>query len=502
MNDLLAALLLANALFMGVVASTTFVFQSYKWWRPEYSDPDRYGTPDRPVGRGIILLAARFEDQVIGQTLERLAHLHYPSYLVAVIVDHPDDPATLAVARAMAARYPQRICVVRYPEATNVHNKPIGLNAALYQLEAAGIWDWHWVGVLDAEDMLHPDLLTMVDYRFRQTGAGIVQAGVQLMNFSSWHRNLPLPENRLAARWAARSSRRGHRRRSGARVPAPIWYAGHCPRLLRRWLAANTSAWWRAANCLEYFKWFQSRLKVQAMLRVIPLGGNTVFFRREFVDEVRRMDAEEHGVLHGRFWDESCLTEDCKIGITASVLGYLVDVIYIPHMVTREETPQTLWKFVQQRVRWDQGFIQVFVEGGWRELPTFGQRAMAVYILGFQFFQAYTGVVAPVFFLAGLFFKVPVVIVLLAFVPFGLGVLNVGVDVLLLRQFGQTYAERVRLRDYAGLVVGSVFFQLVLALAAVLALVRHLRGVTTWVKTSHVGAHLSPAGPGKAKVVR
>ena len=74
MSDILAVLLLLNALFMGIIAGTTFVFQSYKWWRPENSDPDRYGIPDRPVGRGIILLAARFEDQVIGQTLERLAN--------------------------------------------------------------------------------------------------------------------------------------------------------------------------------------------------------------------------------------------------------------------------------------------------------------------------------------------------------------------------------------------------------------------------------------------
>jgi cellulose synthase/poly-beta-1,6-N-acetylglucosamine synthase-like glycosyltransferase len=471
MNALLGALLVANAVFMGVVAGTTFVFQSYKWWRPQNADPDRYGLPDRPVGHGLILLAARFEEQVLGRTLEQLAHLHYPNYLVAVIIDHPDDPATLAVARDMADRYPHRIRVVRYPETTPVHNKPIGLNAALHQLEAIDDWDWDWLGVLDAEDVLHPDLLTMVDYRFRQTGAGIVQAGVQLMNFSSDHRLLPLPRNTIAAR-------------------------------TRRWFAANTSAWWRAANCLEYFKWFQSRLKVQAKLRVIPLGGNTVFFRREFVDEVRHLDAVERGALPGRFWDEHCLTEDCKIGITASVLGYLVDVIYIPHMVTREETPQSLWKFVQQRVRWDQGFIQVFAEGSWRRLPTFSQRAMAVYILGFQFFQAYTGVIAPLFFLGGLYFKVPVLVVLLSFLPFGLGLLAVGVDVLLLREFGQTYDERVRPRDYVGLVLGSVLFQLALGVAAVLALVRHLCGITNWVKTSHVGAHLGPVRAATTEAAR
>ena len=154
-----------------------------------------------------------------------------------------------------------------------------------------------------------------------------------------------------------------------------------------------------------------------------------------------------------------------------------------------------LWKFVQQRVRWDQGFIQVFVEGEWRRLPTFSQRLMAVYILGFQFFQAYTGIVAPAFFVGGFVFDAPVAIVLAAFIPFGLGVLSVVVDLLLLRQFGQTYAERVRLRDYVGLVLGAPVFQLALGLAAVMALVRHLRGRTDWVKTTHVGAHLDHSAP-------
>ena len=88
-----------------------------------------------------------------------------------------------------------------------------------------------------------------------------------------------------------------------------------------------------------------------------------MFFRREFVD-VRREDAARH--LYGDFWDERCLTEDCKIGIMASVLGYLVDVVYVHALVTREETPQTLWKFLQPAGALDQGFIQVFVEGEWR----------------------------------------------------------------------------------------------------------------------------------------
>jgi hypothetical protein len=31
-----------------VVATTTLVFQLYKWWRPEHNDPHRYGTPGPP----------------------------------------------------------------------------------------------------------------------------------------------------------------------------------------------------------------------------------------------------------------------------------------------------------------------------------------------------------------------------------------------------------------------------------------------------------------------
>jgi hypothetical protein len=44
---------------------------------------------------------------------------------------------------------------------------------------------FEWVGIADAEDLFHPHLLRMVDYRFRLTGAGIVQCGVQLTGFSA-----------------------------------------------------------------------------------------------------------------------------------------------------------------------------------------------------------------------------------------------------------------------------------------------------------------------------
>ena len=441
--------ILVVSVFMMLVVATTLTFQLYKWWRPEHNDPHRYGKPDTPRLPGVILVPMRHEEAVAGQTLERLAQLDHPDYWVVPIIDHPDDPGTAAIAHDKAREHPGKVLVCPYPEETKVHNKPIGLNVAVKLLHKLQI-PFAWVGVADAEDLFHPDLLKLVDYRFRTTGAGIVQCGVQLMNFASDPHTLPLRSGRLAR--------------------------------ARRWWKAHASAWWRVANVLEYFKWFQSRLKLQAAVRVMPLGGNTVFFRREFLEALHRR--------HGSYWDEDCLTEDCKIGILASVLGFKVDVVYIEELVTREETPATLAGFVRQRVRWMQGFMHVFVERDWLQLPTLSQRVLAVYVLGFQFFQAIAGLLAPVALGLALFHKAPVLLTLLATVPLALGGLTVLLDVVLLGQFGRTFGERARLRDYAGLVLGAYPFQVVLSVAAVWATARFALGRNDWVKTGHQGVHL------------
>ena len=63
---------------------------------------------------------------------------------------------------------------------------------------------------------------------------------------------------------------------------------------------------------------------------------------------------------------------------------------------------------------------------------------------------------------------------------------------MLLGQFGQTFGERVRLRDYAGLVLGAYPFQVVLSVAAVWATARFALARNDWVKTRHQGVHLGP----------
>lgn len=144
-----------------------------------------------------------------------------------MIIGH-DDPQTEAVARAAAARHPRIVRVVMDYHLPK--NKPKALNTALRRCHG------DILGVFDAEDEVHPGLLRLVEARFEESGADVVQAGVQLMN-------------------------------------------------------VHTS-WWSVRNCLEYYFWFRSRLHFHAEKRFIPLGGNTVFVRTDLLRKVGGWDPE------------------------------------------------------------------------------------------------------------------------------------------------------------------------------------------------------------------
>ena len=252
------------------------------------------------------------------------------------------------------------------------------------------------------------------------------------------------------------------------------------------------SSWFSLRNCLEYFFWFRSRLHLHARHSFIPLGGNTVFVRTALLRETGG-------------WDEDCLAEDCDLGVRLSSLGKKVEVCYDPHLVTREETPDTLGSLLKQRTRWNQGFLQVLRKGQWRRLPP-AQRMLARYTLSAPFLQAFTGLAVPVNVGCAVAAKVPVGVALLSFVPAVPTALSLVFDAVALREFGRIYYVRPRAWHYARLVIGTFPYQLVLAAAALRAVYRELRGQRGWEKTSHVGAHRlpgaattrAPAGDGPA----
>ena len=412
-----SAVIIVLALVLSAVAGTTLWWLLHAWWTPESLERTTFGrVVHEPSHSFSLLVPARHEQAVLGDTLDALAGLDHPDFEVLAIIGH-DDPETHAVAVDAARRHPGRVRVV--VDSSVPKNKPKALNTALEACRG------EVVGIFDAEDEVHPNLLRLVDGRFTETGADVVQGGVQLMNIHS--------------------------------------------------------SWWSMRNCLEYYFWFRSRLHFHANRRFIPLGGNTVFTRTQLL--------REHGG-----WDPQCLAEDCEIGVRLSTAGARVAVAYDPAAVTREETPGTLASLVKQRTRWDQGFLQVLRKGEWKRLPGRSQRLLARYTLSMPFLQGFSGVLVPVSVVFAVFVKVPTPVVFVSFVPLVLLVLSVVVDVAGLHEFGRVFDRRIRLRDDARLVVGTIPYQLLLSAAAVRSVWRESRGLTGWEKTEHANVHRQP-GP-------
>ncbi|GCD95813.1 glycosyltransferase [Embleya hyalina] len=220
-------LLVAVSLALTVVSSITLAWMLHAWRTPETMAATRFDAPDLPPAhRFSLLVPARHEEPVLGATLDRLAAGRHPNVEILAIVGH-DDPGTEAVARAAAERHPNLIRVVI--DHTVPKTKPAALNTALAHVTG------DVVGVFDAEDEVHPELLLRVDAFMRDSGAAVVQGGVQLVNLDS--------------------------------------------------------SWWALRNCLEYFFWYRSRLHFHAHARFVPLGGNTVFLRADLIREADGWDA-------------------------------------------------------------------------------------------------------------------------------------------------------------------------------------------------------------------
>jgi cellulose synthase/poly-beta-1,6-N-acetylglucosamine synthase-like glycosyltransferase len=404
------------AALLTAIAVTTLWWMLHAWRDASSLSATRFpAKPTRPVHRFTLLVPARHEEEVLGETLDRLATQTHPNFEIIAIVGH-DDPGTELVAREAAARHPELIRVI--VDDSVPKNKPKALNLAL--TVATG----DIVGVFDAEDEVHPRLLSLVDTRFKETAADVVQGGVQLMNFQS--------------------------------------------------------SWWSLRNVLEYYFWFRSRLHFHAKSRFIPLGGNTVFVKREWLD-------------WSGGWDAGCLAEDCELGVRLSSAGAKVVVAYSPDVVTREETPGTFTSLYKQRTRWNQGFLQVLGKGEWRKLPTRRQRGFARYLLSMPFLQAATGVLVPISLVLVLVAKVPTPIALFSFLPLVPTVITVAAEIAGLAEFGRLYGRKPRVIDYVKLVLGTFPYQMFLAGAAIRAVFRQLKGDNSWEKTEHTGAHRDKA---------
>lgn len=242
------------------------------------------------------------------------------------------------------------------------------------------------------------------------------------------------------------------------------------------------SHWFSLRNCLEYRIWFRSRLHGHANNGFVPLGGNTVFIWRRLLEEVGG-------------WDTGCLAEDAEIGVRLSVMEKVTVCLYESDIVTQEETPDSVRQFVKQRTRWSLGFMQVMAKGEWKKLPTFWERVRAVTLLGQQYTVAFSGLVLPLAILSAVLSDLPVLVVILAFLPLIPSILTLGFEVLILKEFGRDIGVRIGVRDCVWLVMCTPLYQLMLAYAALRAVAKYYQGNFAWEKTSHAGAHLDTPLP-------
>lgn len=385
------------------------------WETPEHAWLNQASTIYRdPDLTFTIMLPARHEEAVYRETIQKVYDLHYPKALLQILaICRADDTGTIAEAQAKILELGDpNIQLVIFND--EPINKPHGLNIAL-QVAKGDI-----ITIFDAEDEPHPDILNVVNTTMLNEGVDVVQSGVQLMN--------------------------------------------------------HNTRWFCFLNVLEYFFWFKSSMHFFARVGMTPLGGNTVFIRRDLMKQ-----------LGG--WDETCLTEDADLGIRLNISRARVRVVYDDEFVTREETPHTISEFIKQRTRWNQGFIQILFKGEWLKLEKLSQRLLAFYILILPEVQAFFALLVPVSLLMFFFVKLPLWFAMLTFLPLYCFVLAIFIDLAGLYEFVKVHKRKWSWREACVMILAFFPYQILLSIGALRAVIRTLKRKQDWEKTAHIGQH-------------
>ena len=359
-----------------------------------------------------VMVALYRESDIAARLVLRLSRLDYPRDLldILLVVEEDDRLTRDALARA---DLPGWIRVVVAPRG-RVRTKPRALNFALGQCRGS------IVGVYDAEDAPEADQIRKVVDRFHQRGPEVacLQGRLDFYN----------------------------------------------PR--RNWLSRCFT--------VEYASWF--RVVLPGMQRLglpLPLGGTTLFFRREVLED-----------LGG--WDSHNVTEDADLGMRLARHGYRTEVI---ETTTHEEANCAALPWVKQRSRWVKGYMMTYLAHMrsprllWRQLGARGFVGFQILFLG----SLSQSLLAPLMWsmlALQLGFGHPVAevlnhgsIVTIAILFAGAEVLNVFLGVIGLRRSGQ---------DLSALWVLTLTFYFPLqALAAYKALWELLTCPFYWDKTAH-----------------
>lgn len=234
----------------------------------------------------ISMLVPLYREAEIGKhLLRRLCRLSYPrDRLEILLVLEADDDVTNNAIRC--ADLPSWFRVVHVPPKDGLKTKPRAMNYAL------NLCRGEIIGVWDAEDAPAPHQLDIVAQKFANAPKNIVCFQGILDFYNSGH----------------------------------------------NWISRCFS--------LEYAGWFRVVLQGLASLKLaIPLGGTTMFIRRDALDQLGA-------------WDAHNVTEDADLGIRIARKGWQTQMLPI---TTYEEANSRVIPWIKQRSRWLKGFIMTYL---------------------------------------------------------------------------------------------------------------------------------------------
>ncbi len=248
---------------------------------PERADPMTVHATRFRLPKVSILVPLLREKEIAGALIARLSRLTYPKSLldVVLVLEAQDHVTRDTLARTTL---PDWISVIEVPAANRLTTKPRALNYALDFCQGSII------GVWDAEDAPEPDQIERVVTRFRDAPQNVACLQGMLDYYNS------------------------------------------------------RTNWLSRCFTIEYATWWRVVLPGVARLGlVVPLGGTTLFFRRDILEK-----------LCG--WDAHNVTEDADLGVRLARHGYVTELL---PTVTYEEATCRPWPWVRQRSRWLKGFL-------------------------------------------------------------------------------------------------------------------------------------------------
>lgn len=258
-----------------------------------------------------VIVALYREASIAPRLVRRLQRLDYPRDRLEILLAVEEEDHLTRNALALAD-LPPWMRVVVAPEG-NPKTKPRALNHALGACRGA------IVGIYDAEDAPEPD-------QIRKVVAGFQSRGPQVA----------------------------------------------CLQGVLDFYNPRTN-WISRCFTMEYAAWFRLLLPGMERLGVpLPLGGTTLFFRRDVLEK-----------LGG--WDAYNVTEDADLGLRLARHGYRTEMI---PTTTFEEANCRAYPWVKQRSRWIKGYIMTWIVHSrtagplWRAVGWRGFAGFQIFFLG------------------------------------------------------------------------------------------------------------------------